>query len=271
MTIEEYSERLKTTTLSLSTIGKYVSNLINLEKELQDMGFKFPELLEQEEILWEHINQSAFIDKDQRKHSVKSYIVIMELTDKYKYFITELAKGEFIRYKKKDTKVYPKLEDLKKKALDVTGYEKLVLNLLLNYNCLRTDLVNVKLKNYSETEPRYLDGKIIYPTINKVDIKVPIEIQLNNEDIIEIEKNKDEEYLLCKKISGKRQDNYSKFISRLTEKYLGEKLTQTDFRHIHTISNENECRIDKEFVEKYIEFSKRCKMNGHCIDTALHI
>ena len=278
MTIAEYKERLEQEKkIAEKTLNKYLTNLRCLEMELQVKysGIKFPELLEHEEEIHKNIVESSFKDKQQRYHSLKSYIIHMNLP--YTFTIKKLSEGAFVKYeseKKKTQKKFPELKDLieiYKNTPASLGEDRLYLSLLVNYNILRTDLANVKLKDYNETEPRYVDGCIIYPSLNKVQIYEDIIVKLNQEDIDVIKTlGEAREYLF--NIGGdisNRNANYTKFIKRLSTKYFKQPLIQTDFRVIHTNHNFKECGIDEEFIEKYEKISEMCKANAHCFSTAL--
>jgi hypothetical protein len=67
----------------------------------------------------------------------------------------------------------PKRAEIRDKLEAIThGQDKLVLSLLLNYEqVLRTDLALVWCKDYTDDEPRYVDGVIIFPTIKKTNHK----------------------------------------------------------------------------------------------------
>jgi hypothetical protein len=51
---------------------------------------------------------------------------------------------------------------------------------------LRTDLALVKLQDYTQDEPYYKDGVIVFPTIKKTNHK-NIQIELLHEDILLVE------------------------------------------------------------------------------------
>jgi hypothetical protein len=276
MTIQEYKIKLESNSSNKQgTINKKLSHLKTLEKQLQETfpDILFPELLEQEELIFEHIDNSGIKDTQGRKYALQDYIQIMGLQDKYHYTIDKLKEGKFQVYESEKKKLDHKYPDLKELRLLVEkvekSKEKLYLNLLLKYNVLRTDLANVKLKNYTNKDPRYIDGVIIYPTLNKVKIYEDVITKLDSEDE-EMIKELTGDYLIEINCDAEnRNGNYSKLVPKLTEKYLSIKLTQTDLRHIHTNNNFKECSIDKEFIEKYKRISELCKRNGHCLETAL--
>ena len=276
MTIQEYKVKLESNSVNKqTTINKKLSHLKTLEKQMQEIFpyQLFPELLEQEELIFEHIDKSGIKDTQGRKYALQDYIQIMELDYHYNYTISELKKDKFKVYeseKKKTNFLYPDLKELRLKVEKlVPSKDKLYLNLLLKYNVLRTDLANVKLKNYTNKDPRYQDSVIIYPTLNKVKIYEDIVVKLDSEDQKMIKELKGDYLIEINCDAENRNGNYSKLVPKLTEKYLSIKLTQTDLRHIHTNNNFKECGIDKEFIEKYKKISELCKRNGHCFDTAL--
>jgi hypothetical protein len=135
--------------------------------------------------------------------------------------------------------------------------------LLLHYNALRCDISNIKLKNYTENDPRYENGKIIYPTINKIKIKKDIVLELDEVDQDIISKL-DGEYIYETK-SKNRSNAFTSFVKSLTKKHLGQTLTVTDLRHIHTKNNFEKTEITKENLEKLTELTR---LNGHSIATA---
>ena len=256
MTIEKYSELINKTELSKKTIIKYISNLNSLERET---GKTFPKLLDDEEGLWKHINDSTFHEKNQRKYSVISYINTVNLPNTF--FIKNTGPEDYVKKKEKE---YPTLDSLKKlRTKDEPMYVHLILNLLLNYNALRCDIANIKMENYTENEPRYESGKIIYPTINKQKIKKDIVIELDQVDQNIIAKY-DGDYIFETK-SKNRSNAFTKFVKSLTEKHLGQILTVTDLRHINTKNNFEKTGITKENLEKLTELTR---LNGHSVYTA---
>lgn len=259
MTIEKYTQIINQSNLSKNTIIKYISNLNSLENET---GGAFPKLLDNEILLFNHINESKFYEKNQRKYSVISYINTMNLPNKY--FIENTEPMEYVR---KIEKVYPKLQDLKKDRVKQNDkYIELILNLLLNYNALRTDIANVKVRNYTEDDPRYVDGEIIYPTINKVKIKENIVIKLNKIDREILNNYSKEDNYIFKTESTNRNNAFGKYVKLITQKYLGQALTLTDLRHIKTADNFEKTDITKDNLEKLILLTKE---NGHSLNIAV--
>jgi len=146
-----------------------------------------------------------------------------------------------------------------------SGEHKLILNLLLKYTSVqRCDLATVKLKNFDLKTDNYIsEGKLVLNSLNKVKGKKSIEIILSEEDLVNVEKL-DQEYLF-KSTSKDRCNAYSKMISVITNKYLGVKLSQTNFRIIHSVHNYHSIEGDTNLnlKQKINKLNELCEQMGH--------
>lgn len=204
--------------------------------------------------------------KQQRHFIVKSYLNFLGITP-YKF-----DEVEILVEKKQLPSKDEVIEILKEKGPIKNPQDQLIMNLLFGEypQVLRTDLANVKLKNYSNTEPHYKDGQIIFPEIRKTNFK-NIRITLNNKDRELLESLvPNQEYLINFRSNTNRNNAYTKYIQRITNKYIGIKLSQTDIRHItstHQVLQQD--LLTDDFIEKYKLLSMQAKARGHSLETAL--
>lgn len=174
-----------------------------------------------------------------------------------------------VEHKEADPKVLT-LQDLQQKVLDVNNkQDKLVLSLLTNYNSLRTDLVNIKLKDYDDKTPHYKDGFIVYPQNSLMKVKNTniLKIKLNEEDKNAVESLNTEYLVEFKKTTTDRNNSFSKLVSSLSKKYFGETITLTRLRHLHT--NEKVDFIDDSFKEKFKRVLDLAKSQNHSVETMM--
>ena len=221
---------------------------------------------------------------------LKAYVENLKLGDKTKQdkcFIIiaylKYAKKPLFTFDKKpierDVANKPKLADRKElqdvlNKAEINNIEhKLLLSLLLNYpQVLRTDLADVKVKNFDKkVDPHYFDGNIVFPVIRKTKFK-SIVMVLNDADKVladQIVKNATSEFLLT--ISSKdRNNSYTKLIKRITKKYLGTSLSQTNFRSILASDDAKEFKVDRDFIDKVNILENRAKLRGHSLLTSLN-
>ena len=131
-------------------------------------------------------------------------------------------------------------------------------------------MAKVKVKNYKaeEAHVNFKENSIVFPTINK-EKYTNIVIKLNEEDsdllnIMKFEGN----YLLT--IGGKEENrcnNYSTLITTLSDRYFGQKLNQTDLRHLATTASYKKTEHLPE-KEKALLREKESRSRGHSSKTA---
>lgn len=66
-----------------------------------------------------------------------------------------------------------------------------------------------------------------------------------------------------------RHNAYTKYIKRITMKYLGIALSQTDIRHVTATNDCVEQCIDQDFIDKFKMLSYLASQRGHSLSTAL--
>ena len=263
-TIKDYQTIIKTK-LAEKTVKTYISFLNKLEK---NTGKTMVELLENQNEIDEYINNLPNIsDKTRNDKSfiVKSFISNLNLDVEYKHGLQKVTSQQKV--------VDVTLEDIKlefNKVKDTIPNKnhRLLLSLLLNYDTvLRCDLSNVKInKTGNDPYVNHSDKTIVFPknSCNKIPNKSEITLKLTESDYSLIDSSG--EYLI--KISIKdRCNGYSVLVSQISEKYLGKKLSQNSWRHLHSTHQVN--FIDVDFIEKYKKLKEMARLKNHSIDVML--
>jgi hypothetical protein len=182
---------------------------------------------------------------------------------------------------KKATKAYqdskvakplPKLKELRVKHANSTYINTeyhFVLSIYLNYPPLRGDLFKTKFRNYNKTEHHYDNGCIVIPKCIKTKKETVIELEDKDIKLIEtiIENKKDDDdFLITMKVLPRDIENRSansgnpgKYLSRVSMKYFGQKLTVNDFRHMSVDDNEDQCKglSNKEAGQKRVALAEK--------------
>jgi hypothetical protein len=197
-----------------SSIKVYNCFVKQIESQL---NMKLSDALLQDKLVYNHIeNQTVTPITKRNKHfQISKFIKLNNLNIVYDFDKQPI---------KIDRKELPKRAELRAKLANITNtQDKLVLSLLLNYEqVLRTDLALVKCKDYTQDEPRYVDGVIIFPTIKKTNHK-NLQIKLLPEDILLVDTSK--LYLIDSIKSVDRCNSYTKYIKKITKKHLDIELT----------------------------------------------
>lgn len=142
---------------------------------------------------------------------------------------------------------------------------KVLFDLYLHYPPLRSDILMVKYKNYSKEEP-YLDlerKKIVIGYCIKTKKKIP-DILLNKESLrlisVFLPQIKGDYIIPMSKEDEKRISNGtpSKFFSRLTEKYLDQKITINDFRKtaVDRVETETKFMSPRVRIQKFLDLGE---------------
>ena len=151
------------------------------------------------------------------------------------------------------------------------NHKAIIFSILINNDIPRADLAIVKIRNYTEEE-HHMNSKtntIIIPKSNKKGDS--LKIKLNDfESNLYKEMTFDTDYLLnINSETNKGKCNYySKLIPKLTLKYFGERLTQTQLRKVSATNSfkKNEHKPVKEQIEQLtIDASGR----NHSVETAM--
>lgn len=268
-TIENFINKLD---LTDKTKDNYKNCLQKFEKDTKKTIFQ---LLSKESNFYKYISNLPNLSdktKEDKKFIVLKFIKTMNL--KITYFKKKLEKklDKNSTIKKNQIITNENLDDIKKYFKEIrntieNNNHKLLLSLLINYQViLRTDLANVKLKNFEYIEPHYNEGKIIFPkgSCNKVSNKTVITIDLSQDDIALL--NFDNDYLLD--INYKNRSNgYSSLVSKISKQYLGKNFTQNDYRHLHSTHHLH--FIDSDFIEKFNYLSEIARNQNHQLNTML--
>ena len=265
MPIDEFINKVQH--LTEKTKKNYSSFLMNLEKHFKK---SIDEIIDKNEIiLYEYIDSLPVSKKTvQDRHFILvKYINTMEIPS-----VKFIETMKVISVVKKPAKIAKHtLTDIRAKfneAIIENKNHKLLLSLLVNYDVvLRTDLCNVKVSNYVETEPFYKDGIIYFPinSCMKIKNKKEIKIVLSETDKELVDVNK--EFLIDISLKDK-SNGYSKLLSKITKLYLGVKLNQNDFRHLHSTNALH--NIDKDFIRKYEELKLKAFHQNHSLETLLN-
>lgn len=256
--------------ISTSTKKQYRSIISNVEKELGDLS----KVVVDTKLIKDFIDsQKVGLKNKQDKHyAVCSYLIHL----KRKPYEFERAPVE---RKKRELPDKESLKLIKNEQVVTNKIDKLLLDLLLNYpQVLRTDLADVKIRNFNDTEAHYKDGQIIFPQINKTKYKnITIKLTENDKQLVEdiMLTNMSDYLILMRQNNGKntqqdRNNNYSKLIVKLSKKYLGLKLTQTDFRGISATSDVVNANLDEEFLETIKKLEELAKQRGHSLKTSIN-
>jgi len=268
-TIENFINKLN---LTDKTKANYKSCLQKFEKDTKKTIF---ELLCKESNFYKYISNLPNLSektKENRKFIVLKFIKTMNLKNTYFKKKLEKKSDKNSTIKKNQIITDENLDDIKDYFKEIrntieNNNHKLLLSLLINYQAiLRTDLANVKLKNFNDTVPHYKDGHIIFPkgSCNKVSNKTVITIELSQDDILLL--NFDKEYLLD--INYKNRNNgYSSLVAKLSKQYLGKNFTQNHYRHLHSTHHLH--FIDSNFIEKFNYLSEIARTQNHQLDTML--
>jgi hypothetical protein len=167
--------------------------------------------------------------------------------------------------------IHPTRNELRDKLTTIKHSEnKLVLSLLLNYdNVLQSDLALVKMANYKDDEPHYKDGIIYFPRILKTNHK-NIKIELTAEDILLVESTASTtDYLIGSILSQDRSNTFSKYVKRISKKYLNYSITITCYRKIIERQLLSELNINDEWIDKYNKLKLEVGKRGHDVQTVL--
>jgi hypothetical protein len=251
-----------------------------LKKIEKELGYEIVEATEIE--LWnvsQNLADIKCVTKRKYQHAIKSYLEYLKVPTPIftKNLTKEMIDGEFktpniIEINDPIVELnLPTLETLKERINEIMNpSHRLLFNLLTCYSTvLRTDLANVKLSNYTETEPHLKDNIITFPSINKVKIDKPIILELNEVDIELFNQIKFKtDYLISIDCEPKnRSNNYSKLITKLSLKYFGLHLTQNSFRKIattHSINSVSHLNIK----EQNAVLNEQARNRGHSVSTA---
>lgn len=142
---------------------------------------------------------------------------------------------------------------------------KVLFDLYLHYPPLRSDILMVKYKNHNKEEP-YLElkkKKIVIGNCIKTKKKIP-DILLNEESLrllsIFLPQIEGDYIIPMSKEDEKRISNGtpSKFFSRLTEKYLDQKITINDFRKtaVDRIESETKFMSPRIRIQKFLDLGE---------------
>lgn len=265
MPIKEFINKLET--LTVKTKKNYSNFLENIEKHFNKTIREI--ILDDETGLYDYIENLGLAKKtvQDKKFIIVKYIKTMELNS-----VKFIETMKVISVVKKPAKIAKHtLTDIRAKfneAIIENKNHKLLLSLLVNYDVvLRTDLCNVKVSNYVETEPFYKDGIIYFPinSCMKIKNKKEIKIVLSETDKELVDVNK--EFFIDISLKDK-SNGYSKLLSKITKLYLGVKLNQNDFRHLHSTNALH--NIDKDFIRKYEELKLKAFHQNHSLETLLN-
>jgi hypothetical protein len=241
-----------------SSIKVYNCFVKQIESQL---NMQLSDALLQDKLVYNHIeNQTVTPITKRNKHfQILKYIKLNNLEPSVDY---EFDKQPI----KVDRKELPKRAELRAKLANITSVQdKLVLSLLLNYEqVLRTDLALVKCKDYTQDEPRYVDGVIIFPTIKKTNHK-NLQIKLLPEDILLVDTSK--LYLIDSIKSVDRCNSYTKYIKKITKKHFDIELTQNSMRKAIERELIEELGITDEWIATYKKLRIETAKRGHCLDT----
>lgn len=268
-TIENFINKLD---LTDKTKANYKNCLQKFEKDTKKTIF---ELLCKESNFYKYISNLPNLSdktKEDKKFIVLKFIKTMNLKNTYFKKNLEKKSNKDSTIKKNQIITDENLDNIKNYFKEIrntieNNNHKLLLSLLINYQViLRTDLANVKLKNFKDTEPHYKEGKIIFPkgSCNKVSNKTVITIELSQDDVQLL--NFDNDYLLD--INYKNRSNgYSILVSKISKQYLGKNFTQNDYRHLHSTHHLH--FIDSDFIEKFNYLSEISRLQNHNLSTML--
>jgi hypothetical protein len=274
MSIKEFIDN---SILADTTKSNHLCRLKRIEKEL---GYEIVEATEIE--LWnvsQNLADIKCVTKRKYQHAIKSYLEYLNVPTPIftKNLTKEMIDGEFKTPNIIETEDpvielnLPTLETLKERINEIINpSHRLLFNLLTCYSTvLRTDLANVKIRNYKETEPHLKDNIIVFPSINKVKINEPIILELNEVDIQLLNQIKfNDEFLIPIDCEPKnRNNNYSKLITKLSKRYFSLHLNQNCFRKIATtqsISSVSHLNIK----EQNAVLNEQARLRGHSVSTA---
>lgn len=255
--IQTFIDSLKKTHSAI-TVNKYKNRLILINKEIS--------LDSNEDDIWKYIEgtDSKLDTKRSKQFLVKTYRSYNKLP--IDYFSSKLKKNTDGTYIESET---PTPVDKKIKVLPLDYKElinnianknhKLLLRMLTEYDeVLRCDLVFVK-----NTDIK--DGIIIIKETTKTKKEITIKLRQDELDLIDFYK----EYIIHFKDTTKDRSNaYTKLVKRITKKYLGIELTQTDFRHIRSTKSYKEIE-HLPVKEQQVLLVKQAKARAHSARTAI--
>jgi hypothetical protein len=262
--------------LADKTKNAYKLTLKNLETYFKKDLHTIFASIESQTLVYDYIQELAVQDK--RKYDI--ICICCKYINHFKelhqeYFPTKVVRANVSEEKvqaKKDLPSKTELLEILRDAKIQSSEHQLILNLLLKYACVqRCDLATVKLKNFDIKLDNYiLEGKLVINTLNKVKGKKSIEIELSETDkelLLKLNQN-----FLYTSESKDRCNAYSKMISVITKKYLGIKLSQTNFRIIHSVHNYHSIENDPDLnlKQKINKLNELCESMGHSLMMSLN-
>lgn len=161
--------------------------------------------------------------------------------------------------------------DFENKIKEIGNVEhRLLFMILYNFAPLRNDLAFVK-REKKEDDTRYFDkenGTLVFEKINKVDIKTPIIWRLTQEMLTMMDEYKSDTEYLFNIPPTDRTNGYTFLIKRLTLRYFGQEITQTNLRHYFITDLDNKTQHLSKKQQLAIQKEAADRM-GHSLETHL--